>query len=143
MYPKVKPALARAWRDLQTVQFGVTPAHAVVLGPVDTATGTLIDRIDGTRGMESLRAEACGMGLPDGRVDEVVRTLAGPACSTTPRPAARGPKPCGGIRRPWSDWGPTWVRCHWSTGSRAGTYGGSPPAGRYGSGCAEAAGWGP
>ncbi|WP_328788835.1 MULTISPECIES: ThiF family adenylyltransferase [unclassified Streptomyces] len=77
MYPKVKPALARAWRDLQTVQFGVTPAHAVVFGPVDTATGTLIDRIDGTRGMELLRAEASGMGLPDGRADEVVRTLAG------------------------------------------------------------------
>ncbi|MFB6824391.1 ThiF family adenylyltransferase [Streptomyces virginiae] len=77
MYPKVKPALARAWRDLQTVQFGVTPAHAVVLGPVDTATGTLIDRIDGTRGMELLRTEASGMGLPDGRADEVVRTLAG------------------------------------------------------------------
>ncbi|ARE74687.1 MULTISPECIES: ThiF family adenylyltransferase [unclassified Streptomyces] len=77
MYPKVKPALARAWRDLQTVQFGVTPAHAVVLAPVDTATGTLIDRIDGTRGMELLRTEARGMGLPDGRADEVVRTLAG------------------------------------------------------------------
>ncbi|MCX4805608.1 ThiF family adenylyltransferase [Streptomyces sp. NPDC058682] len=77
MYPKVKPALARAWRDLQTVQFGVTPAHAVVFGPVDTATGTLIDRIDGTRGMELLRAEASGMGLPDGRADDVVRTLAG------------------------------------------------------------------
>ncbi|GAA2632077.1 TOMM precursor leader peptide-binding protein [Streptomyces spororaveus] len=77
MYPKVKPALARAWRDLQTVQFGVTPAHAVVLGPVDTATGTLIDRIDGTRGMDLPRAEASGMGLPEGRADEVVRTLAG------------------------------------------------------------------
>ncbi|MFD3540011.1 ThiF family adenylyltransferase [Streptomyces sp. NPDC058662] len=77
MYPKVKPALARAWRDLQTVQFGVTPAHAVVLGPVDTATGSLIDRIDGTRGMDLLRAEAAGMGLPDGRADEVVRRLAG------------------------------------------------------------------
>ncbi|MFB6617804.1 ThiF family adenylyltransferase [Streptomyces sp. NPDC056367] len=77
MYPKVKPALARAWRDLQTVQFGVTPAHAVVLGPVDTATGALIDRIDGTRGMELLRAEAAVMGLPDGRADEVVRRLAG------------------------------------------------------------------
>ncbi|MGW5850838.1 ThiF family adenylyltransferase [Streptomyces sp. NPDC055254] len=77
MYPKVKPALARAWRDLQTVQFGVTPAHAVVLGPVDTATGSLIDRIDGTRGMDLLRAEASGMGLPDGRADEVVRRLAG------------------------------------------------------------------
>ncbi|MEU8942282.1 ThiF family adenylyltransferase [Streptomyces goshikiensis] len=77
MYPKVKPALARAWRDLQTVQFGVTPAHAVVLGPVDTATGSLIDRIDGTRGMELLRKEAAGMGLPEGQVAELVRRLAG------------------------------------------------------------------
>lgn len=77
MYPKVKPALARAWRDLQTVQFGVTPAHAVVLGPVDTATGSLIDRIDGTRGMELLRAEATAMGLPEGQADELVRRLAG------------------------------------------------------------------
>ncbi|MEU9250878.1 ThiF family adenylyltransferase [Streptomyces sp. NPDC048270] len=77
MYPKVKPALARAWRDLQTVQFGVTPAHAVVLGPVDTATGAFIDRIDGTRRMELLRTEAAGMGLPDGRADELVRRLAG------------------------------------------------------------------
>ncbi|MFD4246692.1 TOMM precursor leader peptide-binding protein [Streptomyces sp. NPDC058525] len=77
MYPKVKPALARAWRDLQTVQFGVTPAHAVVLGPVDTATGAFIDRIDGTRRMELLRAEASGMGLPDGQADELVRRLAG------------------------------------------------------------------
>lgn len=77
MYPKVKPALARAWRDLQTVQFGVTPAHAVVLGPVDTATGAFLDRIDGTRRMELLRAEAAGMGLPEGRADELVRRLAG------------------------------------------------------------------
>lgn len=76
MYPKVKPALARAWRDLQTVQFGVTPAHAVVLGPVDTATGALLDLIDGTRSMELLRSEGKGMGLPDGRADEVVRRLA-------------------------------------------------------------------
>lgn len=77
MYPKVKQALARAWRDLHTVQFGVTPAHAVVLGPVDTATGALIDRIDGTRRMELLRAEASRMGLPDGQADELVRRLAG------------------------------------------------------------------
>ncbi|MFF8266213.1 ThiF family adenylyltransferase [Streptomyces sp. NPDC016562] len=77
MYPKVKPALARAWRDMQTVQFGVTPAHAVVLGPVDTATGALLDRIDGTRGMDRLRAEASAMGLPQRQADELVRRLAG------------------------------------------------------------------
>ncbi|WP_330298472.1 TOMM precursor leader peptide-binding protein [Streptomyces sp. NBC_00503] len=76
MYPKMKPALARAWRDLQTVQFGVTPAHAVVLGPVDTATGALLDLIDGTRGMELLRQQGRAMGLPDGRVDDMVRRLA-------------------------------------------------------------------
>ncbi|MCX5194517.1 ThiF family adenylyltransferase [Streptomyces sp. NBC_00249] len=76
MYPKVKPALARAWRDLQTVQCGVTPAHAVALGPVDTATGALIDRIDGTRSMEQLRAEAVGSGLRPGQADELVRRLA-------------------------------------------------------------------
>ncbi|MFF5445123.1 ThiF family adenylyltransferase [Streptomyces sp. NPDC012888] len=77
MYPKVKPALARAWRDLQTVQFGVTPAHAVVLGPVDTATGSLIDRIDGTRGMDRLRAEAGALGLPGECADHLVRQLTG------------------------------------------------------------------
>ncbi|MFJ1863295.1 ThiF family adenylyltransferase [Streptomyces sp. NPDC088097] len=77
MYPKVKQALARAWRDRQTVQFGVTPAHAVVLGPVDTATGSLIDRIDGTRGMELLRSEGAALGLRPGQVDELVRRLAG------------------------------------------------------------------
>nr|WSX49894.1 TOMM precursor leader peptide-binding protein [Streptomyces sp. NBC_00974] len=76
MYPKVKTALARAWRDLQTVQFGVTPAHAVVLGPVDPATASLLELIDGTRGMELLRARGKVIGLPDGRVDEVVRRLA-------------------------------------------------------------------
>ncbi|GAA3085320.1 hypothetical protein GCM10020254_32120 [Streptomyces goshikiensis] len=142
MYPKVKPALARAWRDLQTVQFGVTPAHAVVLGPVDTATGSLIDRIDGTRGMELLRKEAAGMGLPEGQVAELVRRLAGGrGCSMTPRRADRAPRRCGAGRRPWSGSGPTWPRSRWCAGSPAGTCAGSPPAGPYGCRCAAAAGW--
>lgn len=36
MHPMVKPALRRGWRDLNTVQFGMTPAHALTLAPVDT-----------------------------------------------------------------------------------------------------------
>lgn len=142
MYPKVKPALARAWRDLQTVQFGVTPAHAVVLGPVDTATGSLIDRIDGTRGMELLRKEAAGMGLPEGQVAELVRRLAGAGLlddATAGGPRARGGAAAG--RRPWSGSGPTWPRSRWCAGSPAGTCAGSPPAGPYGCRCAAAAGW--
>ncbi|MFJ5288291.1 TOMM precursor leader peptide-binding protein [Streptomyces sp. NPDC088348] len=75
MHPMVKPALRRAWRDRQAVQFGVTPAQAVVLGPVDPATGCLLGLLDGTRGMELLREEARAMRLPDGQVDKLVARL--------------------------------------------------------------------
>ncbi|MFC0599634.1 ThiF family adenylyltransferase [Streptomyces palmae] len=76
MHPMLKPALRRGWRNRDTVQFGVTPAHAVVLGPVDTASGSFLELLDGTRGLPLLRAEARGLGLPDGRADELVRRLA-------------------------------------------------------------------
>lgn len=76
MHPMVKPALRRAWRERQTVQFGITPAHAVVVGPVDTATGSFLDLLDGTRGLPLLRDEARSMGLPDGRADALVDRLA-------------------------------------------------------------------
>ncbi|MCT7357283.1 ThiF family adenylyltransferase, partial [Streptomyces sp. 15-116A] len=76
MHPVVKPALRRGWRDLNTVQFGMTPAHALTLGPVDTATGSFLDLLDGTRGLELLREEGPRMDLPDGQVDRLVRRLA-------------------------------------------------------------------
>ncbi|MEU8519197.1 TOMM precursor leader peptide-binding protein [Streptomyces sp. NBC_01216] len=76
MHPMVKPALRRAWRNLQLVQFGATPAHAVVLGPVDTATGSLLGLLDGTRGVELLRAEARALGLPEGRLEKLLGRLA-------------------------------------------------------------------
>lgn len=75
MHPVVKPALRRGWRDLNTVQFGMTPAHALTVGPVDTATGSFLDLLDGTRGVELLREEARRMDLPDGHVDRLVRRL--------------------------------------------------------------------
>lgn len=75
MHPMVKPALRRGWRDLNTVQFGMTPAHALTLGPVDTATGSFLDLLDGTRGLELLREEGRRMDLSDGQVDRLVRRL--------------------------------------------------------------------
>ncbi|WP_128379556.1 TOMM precursor leader peptide-binding protein [Streptomyces cavernae] len=77
MHPMVKPALRRGWRDRNTVQFGVAPAHAMLLGPVDTATGSFLELLDGTRGLLLLREEARRMGLPDGHADAVVDRLAG------------------------------------------------------------------
>ncbi|MFI2412240.1 TOMM precursor leader peptide-binding protein [Streptomyces sp. NPDC018947] len=76
MHPMVKPALRRGWRDLNTVQFGMTPAHAVTLGPVDTATGSFLDLLNGTRGGALLREEGRRMDLPDGHVDRLVERLA-------------------------------------------------------------------
>ncbi|MCH0541324.1 TOMM precursor leader peptide-binding protein [Streptomyces sp. MUM 203J] len=77
MHPAVKPALRRAWRDLQYVQYGVTAAHAVVVGPVDTTTGSLLGLLDGTRGTELLRREARALGVPDGWLEGLLRRLAG------------------------------------------------------------------
>lgn len=77
MVPRLKPALRRGWRDLNTVQFGMTPAHAMTLGPMDTATGSFLDLLNGTRGLALLREEARRMDLPDGHVDSLVGRLAG------------------------------------------------------------------
>ncbi|MEV6946471.1 TOMM precursor leader peptide-binding protein [Streptomyces sp. NPDC051172] len=74
--PVVKPALRRGWRDLNTVQFGMAPAHALTLGPVDTATGSFLDLLNGTRGLPLLREEGRRMDLPDGHVDRLVERLA-------------------------------------------------------------------
>ncbi|MFE0676602.1 TOMM precursor leader peptide-binding protein [Streptomyces sp. NPDC058867] len=76
MHPMVKPALRRGWRDLNTVQFGMTPAHAMTLGPMDTATGSFLDLLNGTRGVDLLRAEGRRMRLPDAHVDTLVARLA-------------------------------------------------------------------
>ncbi|MFJ8197450.1 TOMM precursor leader peptide-binding protein [Streptomyces sp. NPDC096152] len=77
MHPMVKPALRRGWRDLNTVQFGMTPAHAMTLGPMDTATGSFLDLVNGTRGLPLLRQEGHRMDLPEGHVDGLVERLAG------------------------------------------------------------------
>jgi bacteriocin biosynthesis cyclodehydratase domain-containing protein len=76
MHPMVKPALRRGWRDLNTVQFGMTPAHALTLGPMDTATGSFLELLNGTRGLPLLREEGRRMDLPDGHVDALVDRLA-------------------------------------------------------------------
>ncbi|MFD7920190.1 ThiF family adenylyltransferase [Streptomyces sp. NPDC059740] len=75
MYPMLKPALRRGWRDTRTVRFGVAPAHSVVLGPLDTATGTFLGLVDGTRSMPQLEAAATSLGLSPGHARSVVVRL--------------------------------------------------------------------
>ncbi|MGZ2357749.1 ThiF family adenylyltransferase [Streptomyces sp. 372A] len=75
MHPMLKPALRRAWRGRDTVQFGVTPAHAVKVGPMDIATGCFMELLDGTRGMPLLREQARAMDLSERHVDTLVTRL--------------------------------------------------------------------
>ncbi|KUN02395.1 thiamine biosynthesis protein ThiF [Streptomyces yokosukanensis] len=75
MHPVMKPALRRGWRDRDTVQFGMTPAHALTLGPLDSATRGFLDLLNGTRGLPLLREEGRRMDLPAGRVDTLLERL--------------------------------------------------------------------
>ncbi|NLU72053.1 ThiF family adenylyltransferase [Streptomyces sp. HNM0575] len=75
MHPMIKPALRRAWRDRQTVQYGVAPAHAVLLGPVDDTTAAFMESMDGTRSMVQLREEAGRLGLAGGTAEQLVERL--------------------------------------------------------------------
>ncbi|MGY1497716.1 TOMM precursor leader peptide-binding protein [Streptomyces sp. QTS52] len=71
----MKGALRSGWRDLNTVQFGMTPAHAMTLGPMDTATGSFLSLLDGTRGLPRLHDEGHRMDLPAAHVDGLVERL--------------------------------------------------------------------
>ncbi|MGC5361021.1 ThiF family adenylyltransferase [Streptomyces sp. DT24] len=90
MHPMLKPALRRAWRGRHTVQFGVTPAHAVTFGPLDIATGSFLDLLDGTRGPQLLREEARTLDLSDRHVETLVARLS--AAGLVDDPRAGGPE---------------------------------------------------
>ncbi|MET8807595.1 ThiF family adenylyltransferase, partial [Streptomyces sp. NPDC004546] len=75
MHPVMKPALRRGWRDRETVQFGMTPAHALTLGPMDPATRGFLDLLDGTRGLPLLREEGRRLDLPAGQIDTLLERL--------------------------------------------------------------------
>lgn len=85
----LKPALRRGWRDRETVRFGVAPAHAMVVGPVDMATGSFLSLIDGTRTMQQLVEEAALLDLPPEHVRGVVDRLG--AAGLLESPTAGGP----------------------------------------------------
>ncbi|MGW8730256.1 TOMM precursor leader peptide-binding protein [Streptomyces sp. NPDC055808] len=89
MHPMLKPALRRAWRDRATVQFGITPAQAVVVSPVDPATGHFLELLDGTQGLPFLYERARVLNLGPDQVDELVARLT--AAGVVDDPAAGAP----------------------------------------------------
>lgn len=76
MRPMLKSALRRCWRDRESVQFGMDPAHAVVLEPVDGAAAGFLDLLDGTRSAPTLTRDARALGLGPDRVRRLLGLLA-------------------------------------------------------------------
>lgn len=76
MHPMIKPAMRRSWRDRGSLQFGLDPAHAVVLAPVDDPTARFLTLLDGTRGRGLLHQEAAALGIPPERADRLLASLA-------------------------------------------------------------------
>ncbi|HVU74961.1 MAG TPA: hypothetical protein VHE83_18500, partial [Mycobacteriales bacterium] len=47
MLPLLLPALRRVWRDAETLQLGLDPRHALVVGGLTPPTGALLSQLDG------------------------------------------------------------------------------------------------
>src|SRR5688500_11810125 len=73
--PQLKPALRRVWRDGTTLQLGVDPAAAVVLGGLDAGAARLVESLDGSLDVSGLHQAAAGLGLPSHTVDELLVVL--------------------------------------------------------------------
>ena len=75
MRPLVHPALLRAWRDPATVQIGLDPVRAVVLGGLGRIDTAVLHAIDGIRDECALRDTAAQAGGDPARADRLVHLL--------------------------------------------------------------------
>jgi bacteriocin biosynthesis cyclodehydratase domain-containing protein len=73
--PLLKPALRRLWRDPGTLQLGLDPRHAVMLGGVELTDAGLLELFDGTRDLDELNLAAEALGHPRERIQALVTAL--------------------------------------------------------------------
>lgn len=74
--PQLKPALRRLWRDGTTLQLGLDPARAVVIGGLDPRSARLVESLDGSRDLTGLHATAARLGMARRQVDDLLVLLA-------------------------------------------------------------------
>lgn len=75
MRPRLHPSLTRIWRDHCTLQLGITPDHAVLLGGLSPADIAVLRAMDGGRTTEQLREVAADEGADAASADHLVKTL--------------------------------------------------------------------
>jgi len=67
--PALKPALRRVWRDASTLQIGLDPSRALVVGDIDDGLARWLEQLDGSREFADALSVAtdCGVELPKAR----------------------------------------------------------------------------
>ncbi|HSR24383.1 MAG TPA: thiamine biosynthesis protein ThiF, partial [Candidatus Eisenbacteria bacterium] len=75
MRPVLKPALRRVWRDATTLQLGLDPERAVVIGGLDAGAARLVESLDGTRDVPGLLDVAEALGVDRRRAGELIKLL--------------------------------------------------------------------
>lgn len=75
MRPVVKTALRRLWRDSTTLQIGLSPERALVLGGIEQPAAELVAAFDGTRNPDELRVAARELGLDAQVADQLLNLL--------------------------------------------------------------------
>lgn len=75
MRPLLKPGLRRVWRDEGTLQLGLDPENAVVIGGLDAAAGRFLQLLDGSRDEAALLTLAPVYGLDRDRAGRLLALL--------------------------------------------------------------------
>jgi hypothetical protein len=73
--PALKPALRRVWRDGSTVQIGVDPARALVVGDLDDGLARWLELLDGSRELADALDAATDCGVPPSTAQELLDLL--------------------------------------------------------------------
>ncbi|MDH6123295.1 ThiF family adenylyltransferase [Kitasatospora sp. GP82] len=73
--PLLKPALSRAWRDKETLQFGTVRRHARLVEEVDQAVSAFLELIDGSREHTALLDAGERLGLGTALAEQLLASL--------------------------------------------------------------------
>lgn len=75
MRPVLNPALRRVWRDATTLQIGLDPERAVVIGGLDPTCAQLVESLDGTRDVAGVLERAAALRMDRAHAERLLDLL--------------------------------------------------------------------
>jgi ThiF family len=74
--PALKPALRRVWRDASTLQIGLDPTHALIVGDIDDGLAKWLEQLDGSKEVGDVLDVAADYGVEAHKARAVLDLLA-------------------------------------------------------------------